>query len=110
MPAINKQIERKGAVSSPIVGTYPKVHGGVCEACGVMDNNADSVNQYKLCPHYRGMQLACSYCESTTNPDEVIARSIIQVFDHPDRPNQLVVVCNTSTCLDKHYKRFQVNA
>lgn len=51
----------------------------------------------------------CSYCASTTDQNEVVRYSILQVFGHPDRPNELVVVCNASMCLDKHYKRFQVN-
>lgn len=105
-----KTIERKGSTTSPIVGVYPKVRAGICDRCGVIDPNVDSVNQYKLCEHYRGMQLSCSYCPSTTNPDEVISHGILEVFDSPYNQGELVVVCNTSMCQDKHYKRFQQNA
>lgn len=110
MSAINKQIERKGSGTSPVVDVYPTVRAGICDRCGVLDQNVDSVHQYKLCSHYRGKQLMCSYCPSTTNPDEVIQRSIMQVFGSPTNPNELVVVCNTTTCQDKHFKRFQANA
>ena len=107
---IGKQIERKGGVSSPIVGRYPTVRAGVCDRCGVIDPNTEGQYQYRLCEHYRGVPLACSYCPSTTNPDDVIRYSILQVFDSPTNPNEIVAVCNTSACLDKHYKRFQANA
>jgi len=110
MSAITKNIERKGGGSSPLVGTYPIVRGGICDRCGVIDQNYDSIHQYKLCQHYRGKQLMCSYCPSTTNPDEVISHSIIRVYDSPTNPEELVVVCDHTTCLDKHYKRFQANA
>lgn len=107
---IAKRIERQGAVSSPIVSFYPIVRAGVCDRCGVIDPNVEGRFQYKLCEHYRGMQLACSYCPNNTNDDEVISRAIMQVFDHPQNKSELVVVCDTSACLDKHYQRFQTNA
>lgn len=107
--AIAKQIERQGSVNSPIVGVYPTIRAGICDRCGVIDQNYESIYQYKLCEHYRGKQMMCSYCPSTTNPDEVISYSIMQVFDSPDDPTQLVVVCNSTACLDLHYKRFQKN-
>lgn len=105
-----KTIERKGGVTSPIVDKYPTVRAGICDRCGVLDPNVESVNQYKLCGHYRGMQLACSYCPSTKNPDEVISKAILEVYGSPLNKDELVVVCNESVCLDKHYKRFQANA
>ena len=109
MPAINKQIERKGSNASPLVGYYPTIRAGICDRCGVIDPNVEGVYQYKLCEHYRGKQMACSYCPSSTHPDEVIKHAILDVFDSPSNPNELVVVCNTSECVNKHYKRFQVN-
>lgn len=110
MSAIAKQIERREGVTSPMVGKYPTVRAGICDRCGVMDPNYPSIHQYKLCPHYRGKQLACSYCPNTVDPDEVIAHSIMEIYDSPTNPNELVVHCNHTTCLDKHYKRFQANA
>lgn len=110
MSAINKQIERQGGNLSPLTAYYPKVRAGICDRCGVLDPNVEGVHQYKLCEHYRGKQLMCSYCPSSTNPDEVIARAVLEVYDHPQYPNQLVVVCDTSTCVDKHYKRWQPSA
>lgn len=107
---IAKQIERQGAVGSPVVSFYPTVRAGVCDRCGVIDPNVESQFQYKLCEHYRGRQLWCSYCPSTTNPDEVIRYSILQVADDPRDSTKLIVWCNSSACLDKHYQKYQTNA
>lgn len=110
MSSITKQIERKGLNAEPMVAHYPTVRGGICDRCGVIDQNWDSVNQYKLCEHYRGKQLMCSYCPSTKDPDEVIRYSVLQIMDSPTNPNELVVVCNSYECSKRHTERFQVNA
>lgn len=89
---------------------YPNVRGGICDRCGVLDQNVDSVNQYKLCEHYRGKQLHCSYCPGTKDPDEVIRHSVLQVMDSPTNPNELVVVCNSYECSKRHLERFEVSA
>lgn len=103
-------IERQGLRSEPHTYRFPEVRGGICEYCGVMDGNVDSQNQYKLCPHFRGMQLMCSYCPSTKNPDEVIKRSTLNIHRHPQNPETLVVVCDSFECSDKHIKRFQLGS
>lgn len=108
--ARTKMIERQGAGSVPFVHRYPEVRGGVCEFCGILDGNVDSKDQYKLCPHYRGMQLMCSYCPDGTNVDDVIYKHILNVYDSPTTPGQLVVVCDKTECVKKHRERFKVNA
>lgn len=109
---INKVIERQGADSVPYVVKHPDVRGGVCERCGIIDQYRDSHEQYKLCEHYRGMQLRCSYCPNDTNhsPEEVSRRSVLKVFNSPTDPGKLVVVCDEYACNDKHQKRFKMNA
>jgi len=102
-----KQVERQGSAAVPYVHRYPEVRGGVCEFCGVLDNTIPSQFQYKLCPHYRGQQLRCSYCDATKDPDEVLGRSVLNVYDHPDNPDKLVVVCDNYECTRKHEGRFQ---
>lgn len=109
MSAITKQIERKGSGSSPVVGFYPIVRGGICDRCGVLDQNVESTQQYKLCEHYRGKQLMCSYCPDGKDADEVIRHSILRVFDSPDNQNELVVWCNSFECLKRHEERFKIN-
>lgn len=105
----NKQVERQGALSVPYTHRYPEVRGGICEFCGVLDRNVPSQYQYKLCEHYRGMQLRCSYCPETKDPDEIIYHSVLQVADSPDG-RSLIVWCNSYECAAAHLKRFQLNS
>lgn len=101
------RVERQGSKSEPYVRHYPDIRGGTCEYCGVLDRNVAAQDQYKMCPHYRGMQARCSYCPDTKDPDEVIRSMRLQVVDHPDRPGTLIMVCDATTCGDAHIKRFQ---
>lgn len=109
---INKVIERQGADSVPYVVKYPDVRAGICTKCGVIDGNWPGNEQYKLCEHYRGMQLRCSYCPNDDNhqPDEVARRSIMKVYGSPTDPNQIIVVCDEYECESRHQKRFRQNA
>ena len=100
------RIERQGDIAAPYVRHYPQVRGGVCEFCGVLDPNTPSQYQYKLCPHYRGMSLRCSYCSGDKNPDEINYRSKLEIMDHPDKPGVLIVVCNHTECEKAHQERF----
>lgn len=104
------KIERQGLRAEPYTKRFPEVRGGVCEYCGILDPYQDAHNQYKLCPHFRGMQLMCSYCPSSKNPDEVITRSVLNIHGHPNDPETLVVVCDSFECSDKHLKRFQLSS
>ncbi len=101
------RIERQGSQSEPYVHHFPQVRGGICEFCGVLDVNVPSQYQYKLCPHYRGMQLACSYCPGEKDPDEVVRQSKLEIVRHPDKDWEMIVVCSAYTCEQKHQKRFQ---
>lgn len=109
---INKVVERKGSGTVPYVVKHPEVRGGVCERCGVIDSTREPFEQYKLCEHYRGVQLRCTYCPNDTNhhPDEVARRSVLKVFDSPTNPNELVVVCDEYACNKRHEDRFKMNA
>lgn len=109
-PVRQKRIERQGEQAVPYVHRMPEVRGGICEFCGVLDRNIPSEFQYKLCPHYRQMQLRCSYCDETKNPDEVIGHAVLNVYEHPDDPDKLVVVCNSYDCTRKHRSRFTISA
>lgn len=102
-----KRVERQGARSEPYTRRWPQVRGGICEYCGVMDSNVSSEHQYKLCPHYRGLELRCTYCEEDKNPDEVIYHANMNVAEHPDNPDTLIAWCDSYTCSEKHLKRFQ---
>ncbi len=101
-------IERQGRQGVPMVRRYPEVRGGICEFCGVINPSKPSTEQYKLCPHFKDIgELRCSYCDATKNPEEVIYKSVMNTYEHPDNPAKLVVVCDNFTCIQKHQERFQ---
>lgn len=104
---MQKIIERQGSVKEPMVRHYPKIIGGICDFCGVIDPNLPSVEQYKLCQHYKGLEIRCSYCDATRDPIDVLYHSKMNITDHPTDPNILVTVCDNITCVDKHRARFQ---
>ena len=106
---MQKSIERTGANNEPYVRRYPQVRSGTCEYCGVIDPTKPADIQYQLCPHYKGMELRCSYCDASLNPIEVNRMAIINVADHPNNPNQIIAWCDRTACVDKHRKRFQVS-
>lgn len=108
--ANNMQIERQGLHNEPTSRSFPKVRGGTCEFCGVLDQYAAAEHQYKLCEHYRGMQLHCSYCPSERNPDDVIKKSVMKIYDHPEKPGKLIVVCDNYECEKNHQERFRINS
>ena len=100
------QVERSGESISPGSFRFPEVRGGICEYCGVLDSNQPSQYQYKLCSHYRGMQLRCTYCPASKDPDDVIYHTNLKVASHPDNPDKLVVWCDSYECSRAHEKRF----
>lgn len=109
-----RQTERRGGKTVPYTKMYPLVRGGICDKCGVIDQYLESTDQYRLCEHFRGMNLECSYCDPTKNPTEVIRYSVMKIHDHPynkdalGRP-ELVVVCDSYECSTKHGSRFDVS-
>lgn len=103
------QIERAGAQNVPFTRRFPQVRGGICEFCGVLDQNVPSQFQYKLCPHFRGMQLQCSYCPAEKNPDDIVYHESLNIASHPDNPNMLVVWCGSYECSRAHENRFKIN-
>lgn len=105
-----KQIERQGQRSEPYTQRYPQVRGGTCEFCGVMDRNVPAEYQYRLCSHYRGMSLACSYCPDSKNPDDIVGHSTLNIAGHPDNPDKLIVWCDSYDCSKAHETRFRRNA
>lgn len=101
------RVERQGDTSEPYTRRFPQIRGGICEFCGVLDRNVPSKDQYKLCPHYRGMEARCTYCPPTKNPDETVYHAAMNVAEHPDRPGVLIMWCDETECAGAHIKRFQ---
>lgn len=107
---VTRVIERQGTQTVPVTRRLPQIRGGVCEYCGVLDSNVPSQFQYQLCPHFRGLgEMRCSYCDEAVNPTDVILHSVLNIAEHPDNPNKLVVWCNSYSCSAKHEARFKVS-
>lgn len=102
------EIERVGGQLSGVTYEFPEVRGGVCTYCGVMNPNLPSTQQYKLCRHYAGKQLACSYCPQGKNADDVIEHSTLRVLLHPRDNRKLIVHCDSFNCLEKHKQEWQL--
>lgn len=112
---VPRSSERRGGATVAYTRRHPEVRGGQCEWCGTLDSNQEARFQYKLCPHFKGMTLECSYCDPTKDPEEVIKSSILNIYDHPtDKDAQgrptLVVACNSYECITKHRERFKISA
>ena len=101
------RVEREGNSSAPYTRRFPQIRGGICEFCGVIDGRYSSQDQYKMCPHYRGMQARCTYCPENKDPDEVVRVSEMNVAEHPDKPGVLIMWCNSFECSKKHLDRFK---
>lgn len=105
-----KTIERQGIRSEPYTHRMPQIRGGICEWCGVKDPNVPSQFQYRLCDHFRDIgEMRCSYCEEAKDPTDVVIHSVLNVAEHPNNPQQLVVWCNSYECSRAHEMRFKVN-
>lgn len=102
-----RQIERQGNKAEPYVVHWPQIRAGQCEYCGTLDSNYPAHLQYKLCPHYRGMDIRCSYCDAAKDPNEVIGKSKMNITDHPYEPDKIIAVCDSLDCVTKHHARFQ---
>ena len=109
-PPRQRTIERQGMRTEPYTRRLPQIRGGICEHCGVIDHNVPAQFQYQICPHFRGLgEMRCSYCDETKNPTDVVLHSILNIAEHPNNPDQLVVWCNSYECSKKHEARFKVN-
>lgn len=106
----NKRVGRYQSGGFPVSHRHPQVRGGVCEFCGVLDPNQPSQYQYKLCPHYRGMNMVCDYCGGKRDQEDVVYHSTLNIHDHPENPDLLVIRCDAYECVKAHEQRFKVGA
>lgn len=101
------RVERQGADNVPMSRRFPQVRGGQCEFCGTVDPRQPGHLQYKLCPHYRGMEMRCVYCPREKDQVEIVRISKINVAEHPFQPGTLITWCNSTECSKKHLERFK---
>lgn len=111
-PALPREMKLspRGASSEPVSRRYPQVRAGTCAFCGTLDPHQPGQYQYKLCQHYRGMDLKCVYCPLGKDQEEVVRNSILNVAEDPYNPGSLVVWCGSFDCSRKHRERYKVSA
>lgn len=88
---------------------FPEIRGGQCEHCGTIDPYQPGHLQYKLCPHYRGMDMKCVYCPNHKDQEEVVRNSKLIVRENPYRPGELVTVCGSFECTQKFEQAFKTS-
>jgi hypothetical protein len=104
----NMRLTPRGVTSAPMSRRFPQIRAGQCEYCGTLDPYQPGDVQYKLCPHYRGMDMKCVYCGEKRNQDDVVRNSTLNVAEHPYRPGELLVWCNSSECAKAHEQAFKL--
>lgn len=103
----NMRLTPRGASSEPVSFRYPEIRGGQCEFCGTVDPRQPGDMQYKLCSHYRGMDMKCVYCPLNKDQDEVVRNSTLNVAQDPYNQGNLVVWCGSFECSKKHLERYR---
>src|SRR3990167_1918444 len=103
------KLERQGASTVPESARFPQIRAGQCEWCGTLDPHTPGHLQYKLCPHYRGMEAKCVYCPEEKDQVEVVRSSTLNVAEHPYQRGTLIMWCNSFECSKKHFERFKIS-
>lgn len=102
------EINAAGAQNELQTRSFPTVKGGICDYCGVIDPNYPGQVQYKLCPHYKGMNLRCSFCKESADHDDVVRMSAMLVKEDPYRPGTLVTLCGSFECTRKFKQKYHI--
>ncbi len=103
----NMRLTPRGSTSAPMSRRFPRIQGGTCEYCGTLDPYQSGDMQYKLCEHFRGMEAKCVYCPLEKNQDEVVRNSTLNVAEHPYRPGELLMWCQSFACIKAHEQAFK---
>ncbi len=102
----NMRLTPRGVSSEPQVRVFPAIIAGTCEHCGTLDKNQPGDYQYKLCPHYRGMDMKCTFCPLSENQEEVVRARTILVREDPFMPGNLVTCCTGTECVKKFRAKY----
>lgn len=65
----------------------------------------------RYCRHehnYNGLKMQCTFCPSDVDLRGVMKTRTMYVFQSPEDPKRLVVVCSDYRCRDKFFKRFMI--
>jgi len=75
----------------------------------IVDGEPVAESEESGCRHnhnYKGLQIRCSYCPRDADMRAVVKSRTLYVFEHPDKPNVLIMVCNDFRCRQKHLKKY----
>lgn len=103
------RLTKPGDSNVPVSRQFPNINGGVCEHCGVIDPNYPGDQQYKLCPHYKGMSMKCVFCPEGKDHDEVVRASKMKVIEDPYLPGNLITLCGSYECTRKFEKKYNIS-
>ncbi len=106
----NMRLSRPGESNGISARFFPRIKGGVCESCGVIDPNYPGNMQYKLCPHYKGMEMKCAFCKQAADHDDVVRMSDILVHEDPYLPGNLVTLCGSYECTKKYEQKYHITS
>lgn len=105
----NMRIGAPGEATELRTRTFPTIYGGVCEACGVLNNNYPGQVQYKFCEHYKGLNLKCSFCKESADHDDIVRMSAMLVKEDPYTPGTLVTLCGSYECTKKYEAKYHIH-
>lgn len=106
----NMRLTPRGTSSAPMSRRFPQIRAGQCEFCGTIDPYQPGNLQYKLCEHFRGMDARCVYCPLHKDQDEVVKNSTLNAAEHPHRPGELLLWCNSFECSKAHEQAWKTNS
>ena len=98
-----------GESNTLVSRAFPWIYGGVCEHCGVIDPNKPGDEQYKLCKHYKGMDMKCVFCKENADHGEVVRMSSMKVIEDPYQPGTLVTLCGSYECTRKFEQKYHIS-
>ena len=102
------KLSRPGESSELYSRNFPRILGGTCEECGVIDNNYPGQVQYKFCKHYKGREMKCTFCKESADHDDIIRMSTLLVKEDPYAPGNLVTLCGSYDCTKKFETKYHI--
>lgn len=108
-PLESMRLTPPGESNELMVRTFPRIKGGVCEHCGVIDPNYPGNVQYKFCQHYKGRDMKCVFCKENADHADVVRLSDMKVFEDPYAPGHLVTLCGSYECTKKFRAKYHLN-
>jgi len=109
VPLESMTLTRPGEANVPHSRIFPRIKGGTCEECGVIDPNYPGSVQYKFCKHYKGRDMRCVFCKDTADHEDVVRMSDMKVFEDPYNPGTLVTLCGSYECTRKFEQKYHIN-